>query len=123
MEDTLESHLRRIQQRLADGRNVLRSLRQDELRVYDIPDVVLDRTFTDSLPPQDTDKYTHSFFPPHHRLTSCPLQILLSNRRARAEEHAIPRRARGDPRLGPHDHRGSQSIRMVDRPDGRLGDG
>jgi hypothetical protein len=40
------------------GRDVLRSLHEDELTTYDIPDVVPNRTaITHSQPPLDTDKY------------------------------------------------------------------
>jgi hypothetical protein len=55
MEKTIAAHLSRIQGHLATGRRVLRSLRSDELKAYHIPDVVPDRTVTQSPPPLDTD--------------------------------------------------------------------
>lgn len=64
MEKTVEDHLARIQGHLATGRNVLRSLHEDNLTTYDIPDVVSDRTFvSQSHPPEDTDMYVFLFFP------------------------------------------------------------
>ena len=55
MENTIESHLVRIKGHLATGREVLRSLRKDELIPYDVPDVTPDLTITESAPPQDAD--------------------------------------------------------------------
>jgi hypothetical protein len=65
MEPTLEQHVARIQRRLADGRRLLRSLREDQFSVYDIPDVVPDLTFTNSSPPLDTDRRVPFPSPPN----------------------------------------------------------
>jgi hypothetical protein len=57
METTVAAHLSRIQGHLDTGRRVLRSLRSDELQAYDIPDVVPDRTVTQTPSPLDADKF------------------------------------------------------------------
>jgi hypothetical protein len=72
MENTLEAHLSRIQDHLAIGRNVLRSLRTNDLRAYDVPDVIPDRTVTQFRPPEDTDVY--ALHP--HILTDGPLSTM-----------------------------------------------
>jgi hypothetical protein len=57
MDKSIEGHLARIQQHLATGRNVLRSLKEGELRTYDIPDVTPDRSVLELEPPRDDDKF------------------------------------------------------------------
>jgi len=81
MEKTVETHLSRIQRHLATGRNILRSPRTDELMAYDIPDVVLDRNFTQTPTLRDTEKFYL----------------------ATDEQRCLPHCTRGHPRLG-HSH-------------------
>jgi hypothetical protein len=91
MEKTIEAHLSRIKNHLATGRDVLRSLRADELTTYDVPDVTSDRTVLHLPPPRDTDKY--SAFPLPTDVTDYFAQVLSSNRRARPRQCCLSRRS------------------------------
>lgn len=56
MEKTIEDHTRRVKERLADGRKVLASLRDPDLKPYDVPDVTANRTVLYQHLPLQTDK-------------------------------------------------------------------
>lgn len=71
MEKTIEAHLSRIQAQFAKGRGILRSLHENDLTTYDIPDVSPDRNFTGTEPPRDDDKYAASL-PFSQNLTNTP---------------------------------------------------
>jgi len=57
MEQSIQAHLSRIQNNLAKGRTLLRSLKADDLTTYNIPDITPDLTVTQSQPPQNGDKF------------------------------------------------------------------
>lgn len=57
MEKTIQGHLDRVRNHLATGRDILRSLRESDLKAYDVPDVTVDRAILRLNPPEDQDKY------------------------------------------------------------------
>jgi hypothetical protein len=63
MEKSVEAHLSRIQNHLAKGRDILRSLLESNLTTYELPDVVSDTTILRLRPPEDTDRHDLSLFP------------------------------------------------------------
>lgn len=57
MDKTIQGHLDRVRNHLAAGRNILRSLRDSDLKTYDVPNVTADQSILRLNPPEDQDKY------------------------------------------------------------------
>jgi len=56
MEQSIQAHLGRVRNHLLAGRNVLRSLREPEMKAYDVPDVTVDLSVLHRHLPGDNDK-------------------------------------------------------------------
>lgn len=56
MESSIEDHTRRVKEHLANGRMVLASLREPDIRAYDVPDVTVDRSILYQHLPLEGDK-------------------------------------------------------------------
>lgn len=56
MEKTIENHLSRVQDRFAIGFDILRDLRESDIRPYEVPDVAVDRDIIHKQAPLSTDK-------------------------------------------------------------------
>lgn len=57
MEKTIQDHLNRVQNRLAAGRAILRSLQDSGIKTYEVPNVTVDRSILGINPPEEQDKY------------------------------------------------------------------
>ena len=75
MEQTIQAHLNRVRDHLLNGRNVLRSLHESDLKPYDVPDVTVDLSVLHRQLPEDNDKFVDvMYFPPlfNDSHTRCP---------------------------------------------------
>ncbi|KZP31372.1 hypothetical protein FIBSPDRAFT_724960 [Athelia psychrophila] len=57
MEKSIEDHTRRVKEKLSDGRSVLASLREPDMKSYDVPNVTVDRSSLYRHPPLEDDKF------------------------------------------------------------------
>jgi hypothetical protein len=63
MEQSIEDHLDRVQERLAHGRQTLSTLRAPDLKAYNVPDVTVDRSVLHLNIPLEQDKCANTSFP------------------------------------------------------------
>jgi len=57
MESTIQDHLNRVRERFMHGRDILRSLREPDMKTYEVPDVNVDRSILHLHAPKEHDKF------------------------------------------------------------------
>jgi hypothetical protein len=69
MEQSIEDHLDRIQERLNHGRQILSTMREPDIKAYDVPDVMVDRSILHLNIPLKQDKCVDTLLLPlsHYR--------------------------------------------------------
>jgi hypothetical protein len=57
MEKSIEDHLDRVKQRFSRGREILATIRDPDIKAYEVPDVTVDRSMLQLNIPMEQDKY------------------------------------------------------------------